>query len=251
MTEHEMDFEELEAMVDPAILEALEGPLAKLTQEVDILLFVAPGCSVCPHQVKAVAALTLASPLIAAEIVDVMSEPELAQQYDVRAVPTTVVNDELVLVGAKHPLQMAEILLAREGPEGEKALLASLVESGRIEDAADRLLYGPEPEAVLHAFLDLWSRSTLQDRMGLSLVVEEVLDQDAEGLDGLVPLLVAGLQDGSPLTQDPARKGDTADLLGKIGHPDARPVLEALSRDPNPEVAEAAADALENLEEPE
>ena len=86
-------------------------PLAKLTQEVDILLFVAPGCSVCPHQVKAVAALTLASPLIAAEIVDVMSEPALAQQYDVRAVPTTVVNDELVVVGAKHPLQMAELIL--------------------------------------------------------------------------------------------------------------------------------------------
>ncbi len=242
-----MDFEELQAMVEPAMVEALEGPLSKLTQEVDILLFVAPGCSVCPHQVRTVAALTLASPLIAAEIVDVSQEPGMAEQYEIRAVPTTVVNDELVVVGAKHPLQMAELLLAREGPEGERALLASLIESGRVEDAADRLLYGPDPAGAMQAFSDLWSRSALQERMGMTLVAEEVLDQNPEGLDGLVLHLIAGLQGEGPLAEDPARKGDTADLLGRIGHADARAVLETLVQDPNPEVAEAAADALEGL----
>jgi hypothetical protein len=194
-----------------------------------------------------VAALTVASPLVAAEIVDVSQEPETAAQYEVRAVPTTVVNDELVVVGAKHPLQMAELLLAREGPEGERALLASLVESGRVEDAADRLLYGPDPTGALRAFNDLWSRSTLQERMGLTLVAEHTLDQDPEGLDGLLPLIIAGLQGEGPLTEDPARRGDTADLLGRIGHADARPFLEALARDPIPEVAEAAFEALAGL----
>ena len=81
----------------------------------------------------------------------------------------------------------------------------------------------------------------------MTLVAEEVLDQNPEGLDGLVLHLIAGLQGEGPLAEDPARKGDTADLLGRIGHADARPVLEALARDPNPEVAEAAADALEGL----
>ncbi|MFC1575804.1 thioredoxin family protein [Gemmatimonadota bacterium] len=249
MDEPILDFEALEAMVDPAMVEAIEGPLGKLTKEVEVLLFIAPGCSACPHQVRTVAALALASENVSVEIVDVMQEPEFAGQYEIRSVPTTVVDDELIVVGVKHPVHMAELLLAREGPEGELALFAGLVETGRIVDAADRLLYGPEPAAAFQAFLELWSKSTLSDRMGLTLVVEEALGQDPEGLDPLVPLLIAGLQGDGPLPKDDARRGDTASLLGQIGHLDARPLLEILSRDPNPEVAEAAADAQEELDQ--
>lgn len=248
MTEYELDFEALEAMADTNMVQALEEPLANLKKEVDILLFISQGCAACPHQVKTLATLTLASPLIAAEIVDITQEPELARQYQISSVPTTIVDDELVVVGVKHPIQMAEILLAREGPEGERALLVSLLESGRMEEAADRILYGPDPGATLQAFLQLWVQSTLQDRMALTLLAETVLDQNPEGMDGLLPPLLTGLQTEGPLTDDPSRKGDSADLLGRIGHPDARPVLEMLAGDENPEVAEAAADALEELE---
>ena len=245
--EHELDLTDLKALVDPSLVSALEGVLSPLEKEVDILLFVAPGCTACPHQVRTVAALTLANPNIAVEIVDATQEPEFAAQYDVRAVPTTVVDDELILVGVKHPQVLAEMLLAREGPEGELTLMASLVESGRVQDAGERLLYGPDPEGTRKAFLNLWAQSSLQDRMGMTLVVEHALDLDREGLDDMVPLLIQGLEGEGPLSQDPSRRGDTAALLGLIGHPDARPVLEALSRDPNDEVAEAAADALEGL----
>jgi thiol-disulfide isomerase/thioredoxin len=245
--EHDLEFDDLESLVPPALVEALEEVLAPLEKEVEILLFVAPGCSACPHQVRTMAALTLANPNISVEIVDATREPEFAAQYDVRSVPTTVVDDELILVGVKHPQAMAEILLAREGPEGEKALLVSLLESGRVGDAAERLLYGPDPEVTRRVFVELWSRSTLQDRMGMTLVVEHGLDLEREGLDEMVPLFIAALEGQGPLSQDDSRRGDTAAILGMIGHPDARAALEALSRDSNQEVAEAAADALEEL----
>lgn len=249
MNEPIVDAEALEAMVEPAVVESLEALLAPLSKEVEVLLFVAPGCAACPHQVRTVAALTLANPNIGVEIVDVTQEPEFAAQYEVRAVPTTVVDDELIVVGVKPPHQMAELLLAREGPEGEVALFSSWLEAGRTADAAERLLYGPDPDAAFGAFMTLWERSALQDRMGLFLVAEEVLDLNPEGMDPIVPRILAALMDENGLRKDEARLGDTADLLGRIGHPDARPVLEALSRDSNPEVAEAAADALEELAE--
>ncbi len=242
----ELDLEQLQALVEPEVVEALEGPLSRLTREVDLLVFVAPGCPVCPHQVKTVAALALASPLVTAEIVDVTQEPELARQYDVAAVPTTVVDEELVVVGARPPLQMAELLLAREGPEGEQSVLTSLLESGRTEEVGERLLYGPDPDASGRAFVALWSRSGLQERMALLLAVEHALELDAEALSGLVLHLAAALEEGS-LGEDPARRGDTADLLARIGHPAARPALERLACDPHPEVAEAARAALEEL----
>jgi hypothetical protein len=242
-----VDSQSLEDMVGPAAAKALEATAGKLTKDVDILVFVAPGCGACPHQIRSVAALTMAGPTIAAEIVDATQEPELAGQYEVRSVPTTVVDDELIVVGVKHPVELAEMLLAREGPEGERTLFASMVEAERFADAADRFAYGPDPEGTARAFLELWARSTPQARMALMLVGEETLARSPEGLDPLVPLLVGVLADGDAGTRDEGWREDTADLLGRIGHPAARPGLEVLSTDPHPEVAEAAAEALESL----
>jgi HEAT repeat protein len=48
---------------------------------------------------------------------------------------------------------------------------------------------------------------------------------------------------------DAALRGDTADLLGQIGHADAIEALTALTKDPNPDVAEIAAESLEAIQE--
>lgn len=243
MDETHLDLEALEGLTNPAEVEAASRTLEMLTKDTELLLFIAGGCPACPHQVRSVATLALASPKVSAEIVDVQQEPELAGQYGVSAVPTTVVDDELIMVGVIPAGDLAWRLIEREGPEAEKVVFAALVESRRVADAAERLSDGRATEA----FMELWSRSTLESRMGLFLVAEEALQWNPDGLDDLVPLLVEALEGDGPLPQDPTRKGDTADLLGQIGHPDARAALETLSRDPNEEVAEAAADALEQL----
>lgn len=238
-----LDLEALEGLTNPAEVEAVTPTLEKLTKDTELLLFIGPGCPVCPHQIRSVATLALASPRISVEIVDVTAETELAAQYEVTAVPTTVVDDELIMVGIVPAGELAWRLLEREGPEAEKLVFGALVEGGRIADAAERLSDGRATEA----FLEFWSRSTLESRMGLFLVAEEALQWDPNALDDLVQPLIKGLEGEGPLAEDPTRRGDTADLLGQIGHPDARPVLKALSRDPNEEVAEAAEEALADL----
>jgi hypothetical protein len=238
-----LDLEALESLTNPAEVEAVAPTLEKLTKDTELLLFVAPGCPACPHQLRSVATLALASPRVSVEIVDAQQEAEIAAQYEISAVPTTIVDDELIMVGVIPAGELAWRLLERQGPEAEKVVFNALVESGRISDAAERLSDG----RATKAFLELWSRSTLESRMGLFLVAEEALQWNPEALDDLGRLLIEELQGDGPLPQDPTRKGDTADLLGQIGHPDARPVLEALSRDPNQEVAEAAEDALAEL----
>jgi hypothetical protein len=245
MNEPILDFEALEAMTNPAEVEALAGPMEKLEKETDILLFIAPGCTACPHQVRSVATLTLACPRIAVEIVDATQEPEFAAQYGIRSVPTTVVNDELIIVGVLPARELALRVLAHQGPNADKVVFASMVESGRFSEAAGHIWdgHGLEP------FLELWSQSTMEQRVNLFMVAQEALVADEACMDSLVPGLIKGLEDGGPLAEDPSRRGDTADLLGKIGHPDARPVLVAMTRDSNPEVAEAAEEALADLGE--
>jgi hypothetical protein len=244
MDEPHIDLEALQALTNPAEVEAVASTLEKLTKETELLLFISQGCPACPHQVRSVATLALASPRVSVEIVDVGMEPELASQYEVTAVPTTVVDDELIMVGVVPARDLAWRLLEREGPEAEKVVFGALVESGRIADAAERLADGRATEA----FLDLWTGSTLESRMGLFLVAEEALLWNPDALMDLAPSLIEALEGDGPLTQDPSRIGDTADLLGQIGHPDARPVLESLAQDPNKEVAEAAREALADLE---
>jgi glutaredoxin len=245
MSEPILDFEALEAMTNPAEVEALAGPLEKLGKDTDILLFIAPGCTACPHQIKAVATLTLASPKIAVEIVDATQEAEFAAQYGIRSVPTTVVDDELIMVGVIPAPELALRILAQQGPDGDRVVFASLVESGRFSDAAAHIWDGHGVEA----FGDLWGKSTMEQRMNLFLVAEEALAAEEACLDTLIPILEAGLGEGGQISADDSRKGDTADLLGRIGHPDVRPLLESLAKDPNPEVAEAADEALEELSE--
>jgi hypothetical protein len=243
MDDPHLDLEALEGLTNPAEVRAVTSTLETLTKDTELLLFIGSGCPACPHQVRSVATLALASPLVSVEIVDVTQEPELAAQYEISSVPTTVVDDELIMVGVIPAGELSWRILEREGPEAEKVVFAALVASERFADAAERLSDG---RATI-AFMELWSQSTLQSRMGLFLVAEEALEWNPDALGELVPLLIEGLEGDGPLTQDPTRRGDTADLLGQIGHPDARAVLEALSRDPNEEVAEAAAEALDQL----
>ena len=95
-----------------------------------------------------------------------------------------------------------------------------------------------EPSALARA----WSTSTTASRMGLLLAVEQVLERDGHGLDEAVAELLPILQ-----ADDAALQGDTADLLGRIGHPAATEGLRALLDHPNPDVAEIAAEALEEI----
>lgn len=245
MDDSTLDLEALEALTDPEQVRALEEPLALLEKDTDILLFMAPGCTACPHQLRSVATVMLASERVGLEVIDATHEPELAAQYEVRSVPTTVVDDELVMVGVIPPAELARRLIERQGPKGARVVFAALVESGRIADAAERLADGRATEA----FLELWTGSGLEQRMALMLVAEESLLYDPEGLHPLVQALVKGLEGDGPLAADDARRGDTADLLGRIGDPAARATLQRLAGDPNRDVADAAEEALEKLEQ--
>ena len=74
--------------------------------------------------------------------------------------------------------------------------------------------------------------------------VEEALEADCAALDGLVADLLPILRAG-----DAVLRGDTADLLGKIGHRAATDALSALLEDPNPDVAEIASEALGEIDD--
>lgn len=205
-----------------------------------LTVFIAASCPNCPISVRAAIALAAASPGLTVAIVDVAVLPDLAERTGVRSVPTIVSDEGLTVVGAVSAAELAERLAAAAGPERDAAVLDSLLDAGRFA-AAGELLASAQGH---RRFLDRWRASGMEGRIGLVLAVDEALLRSAGALDPIVPDLVELTTGG-----ESARRGDTADLLGRIGHPAARPALEALVSDPDEDVAEAAADALAAIEE--
>jgi hypothetical protein len=195
-------------------------------------------CPHCPAAVGAANALALASERVSVFIIDAQRFTDLSQKLEVRSVPLTVIDGGLSLGGVTPPGELARTLLSAGTPEFRRRHLLSLVETRRLQEAV-ALVGGADGPAAL---LALWQASTTNSRMGLLLLVEQVLEGTPDALHGIVPGLIGLLG-----ADDAALRGDTADLLGKIGHPDARPALERLRSDPNPDVAEIAAEVLEEL----
>lgn len=234
----------LQQLADPELARALEPTLQALEKETELLLFVSPGCAVCPHQLRSAATVALASPNVVLEVIDTSQEPELAARYEVSSVPTTVVDDELIMVGVVRPDELALRLVERQGPEAAGRVFEALVAGGHVTPAAERLADGRGTDA----FLALWQRADADRRQTLLRTAEESLLYDPFGLAPLAGPLVAGLEEAGPLTADVDLRADTATLLGFTGDDDVRSTLERLSRDPDRFVADAATSALAELE---
>lgn len=247
MEDQTLDLGTLEGLTDPAQVEGVAPFLEALKSDTVLVVFVRPGCAVCPHQVRSAATVALASPHVTLEIINAMQEPELASQYEIRSVPTTVVDDELIMGGVVQPGELALRLVERQGPEDAERVFTWLVESGNHAAAAERLADG----RGRGAFMGLWAKAEEEQRPALVSMAAESLLYDPYGLNDLVPDIIAWLEGDGPAAGDDSWREHGAQLLGTIGHPDARPTLERLTADPDRFTARAAADALTELDEPE
>lgn len=244
MDEHALDTETLEGLTDPEQVRAVATFLEPLKEDVELLLFISPTCGVCPHQVRSAATVALASPKVVLEIVDTTQEPRLANEYEVRAVPTTVVGDELVMAGVVPPVELALRLVERQGPEEQRRVFRWLVGNGQTTSAAERLADGRGTAA----FLELWTTASREGRKPLLDVAREAPMYNPFGLGELVAGAIETLESGDGPAADPRWREDTADLLAALGDDDARPALERLLDDDDPDVTGAAEEALDALD---
>lgn len=223
---------------DQGVAAALEG----LDRPAELLVLVSPACPHCPGAVREAVAVAAASPAVRTLVVDAERFPEVANRHGARAVPFSVLDAELTMVGVVPRSELVAAIAGRDGSGHAARLLRGHVETARFGEAA-RLLLDAETGGA-SAFVDAWGGSTMTERIALLLVAEEALAARRDGLDVLVPALVPLLA-----AEDGALRGDTADLLGRIGNAEARPHLEALRGDPIADVAEVAAEAIEGIEE--
>ncbi len=85
--------------------------LQKLTQPVNIQVFVTPTCPYCPRAVVLAHQLALASELITASMVEANEFPQLSNKYQVYGVPRTVIEDVIHVEGAVPEAMLVDELM--------------------------------------------------------------------------------------------------------------------------------------------
>jgi len=85
--------------------------LKKLTQPVNIQVFVTPTCPYCPRAVVLAHQLAMASDFITASMVEANEFPHLSNKYQVYGVPRTVIEDVIHVEGAVPEARLIDELL--------------------------------------------------------------------------------------------------------------------------------------------
>jgi len=204
----------------------------------ELLLFVSNQCPNCPRTVRTVHSMCMERPSLSLHIFEAMQDPELAGQHDIKSVPTLIVEQGLRFVGEVEHGHLSAILRARNTPAFLNEKIRHHIRQGQAEQAARLLAEEADPSFLAE---DL-GKAAFQERIGILLALEEALEIDPGCLDPMVKGLLPCLE-----AEEASIRGDIADLLGKIGHPDALPGLQKLTKDSNPDVVEAAEEALENI----
>jgi hypothetical protein len=202
-------------------------------------LLIAPTCPNCPSAVAACGRVAVHWPQVSLTVIDVQYFTELAGSC--KSVPTVIIDHARTIVGVPSGEELLQVLKERGEPTHTEKALSSMIEAGRLTEAIPLLV----SENGLAAIPQLMSDGSMQQRMGVMLLAEQVLEQDQHCLDGAVPPLLLLLE-----AKDATLRGDTADLLGKIGAPGAREALTRLMHDENEDVQEVAAEALASLRQP-
>lgn len=87
---------------------ATRRKLREINQPVHIQVFVTPTDAGCPVPARLAHAMALESPMVSADVVEVQEFPALAQNYGIRSVPFTVVNEHIRFGGQVSEAQLLE-----------------------------------------------------------------------------------------------------------------------------------------------
>ena len=100
---------------DSGLAAPLREQLKKINIPVHIQVFVTPTCPYCPTAVRTAHKIAIESDMVRADMVEAQEFPELANRYNVYAVPKIVINDKVEFEGAyAEPVFVQQVLRVLE-----------------------------------------------------------------------------------------------------------------------------------------
>ena len=174
-------------------------------------------------------------------IIDITLFADFAQKYNIRAVPTLVIDGREELVGSTSENLLVDKLANQTPSTFHSDSFKKIVKEGDAEKLAGMMVADDD---LYRGALELLADPDWSVRMGMMVVLEEVAERSPDLVQRVYPFLVELLGHG-----DASRRGDMAYLLGIIGNMSVLEPLKMLLNDKNAEVAEAAFEAVQQIQE--
>ncbi|MBW1980823.1 MAG: thioredoxin family protein [Deltaproteobacteria bacterium] len=196
-------------------------------------------CPHCPQVVKVVGRLAVASNYFLVRVIDVQLFPELVGRYNIRSLPTVIIDGEEQLLGTVSEDVLLDRVLGSSPSIWSAGTFKYALKQGDADKLARVLLAEGEipPDA-----LQLLGDPEWPVRLGMMVVLEEIAARDIELGRRAVPYLLELVSH-----RDSNLRGDAAYLLGLIGDRSVSAKLAEVALDENEEVAAAAREALKRI----
>jgi hypothetical protein len=213
---------ELEPFLDALAITAGAGPdlpethancLKGIERELNFKIFISPQCHFCPNVVRQIAPIPLIHAQCSVKVIDAQMFPELAEPFNIKAVPTVMLNDNFRWTG-QAPLDEILSVAGKDDPSRlEPEALKAMLKEGQASNVAQMML---ESNQIFPGFLDLLRHPEWSVRLGALVAVEEIADANRGLARTILEPLWKSLAD-----QDASVQGDIIYLIGELGQEDA------------------------------
>ena len=196
----------------------------------EIMVFITPTCPICANVVEIVNKVAINKgfkPII----IDATMFPDLAQKFEITAVPTVIINGKMKVIGYISEDDLINLI----SKSNYKNYIIKLLKEGRIEDVKD-LAKSAEVAKIL---AELLAFPDLMVRLGAMVLLEQLHPNLIRYVKGEIRNLLKH--------KDDRIREDIAMLLGEIGDEEDISYLKELMNDKNKNVVEAAIEAIEKI----
>jgi hypothetical protein len=220
--------------------ERLKTLLKKNKLPASLTVFIAPQCTFCPQMVRRLITLPLMDKNLQLTIIDGTLFPEMMQTYQIRSVPTILLDEQFRWTGSIPLEELIDTINTRDPAALSPASLESIIKEGEAGRLAAKML---EAEKLFPAFFEVLTHNKWPIRLGAMVVIEEIAGKKPDlAAEALNPLWDR-FHEASVEIQ-----GDILYVFGEIGDPRSVSWLETvLSGNFDREVKAAARETAEKI----
>ena len=212
----------------------------KLDLPADLKLYVAEGCPNCPKVVSQLIPLPFVNSKIRLSVFDSSYFFKVAEQDAVRAVPTTILDQNFRWTGAIDLFELAQVIRTRDPINLSLASLEMVLKEGNAMGLVEMFQNSSQ---IYPAFIDLLTHPTWSTRLG-AMVVMETLIESTPDLAASIQHLIWERFEKAP----DSVKGDLLYIIGELRLKENKmKVMTIANSEYSQEVKESANEALSKM----
>ena len=224
------------------IAASLQDQLDKIKVPAFLKAYITPTCPFCPAAVKQLLSIAQANESIQLTIIDAFLFPEMAEADHIQSTPTVFLDDQFRWTGSIQLLEVLDMVVNRDPSKLSVLSLKGMFDEGNALGVARMMI---DSGKIFPAFLETLVHAQWPVRLGAMVAFEAIVEKNKS----LAARLISPLWEHFKSADDQVQ-GDIVYLLGESGDANVIPKLKSVLDGPyDPEVKEAALEALEKLEQ--